>query len=136
MKYLIILVTALMVMSCAGEPNLAPDRPGSSGDNPAETYDSALAAELGNPEPRVVTGAVTILYNFGGIIMGRDKAGAMYMIDVSDGTRIDFNPIAYTLSINGISQSVTSVKIAKETTEARWYVIETTGGRVIYVTKP
>lgn len=136
MKYLIILVTALMVMSCAGEPNLAPDRPGGSGDNPAETYDSALAAELGNPEPRVVTGVVTILYNFGGIIMGRDKAGAMYTINVSDGTRIDFNPIAYTLSINGVSQSVTSVKIAKETTDARWYVIETTGGRVIYVTKP
>ncbi|MDE6287501.1 MAG: hypothetical protein K2M00_01795, partial [Muribaculaceae bacterium] len=99
-------------------------------------YHSALAAELENPEPRVVTGDVTILYNFGGIIMGRDKAGAMYTIDVSDGTSIDFNPIYYTLSINGVPQHVESVSVVKKTAGAVWYVIETKVGRVIYVTKP
>lgn len=136
MKYAIILLTVLMVISCTGEPTHPLDRPGGDVDNPSATHDSALAAELRNPEPRVVTGVVTILYNFGGIIMGRDKAGAMYTIDVNDGTRIDFNPLAYTLSINGVSQGVTSVKLVRKTAEACWYVIETTGGRVIYVTKP
>ncbi len=135
MKYIVILVTALLVLSCSGEPPTPSIRPGGDPDNPSAVDDNALAAELKDAQPRVVTGTVTILYNFGGVIMGRDKTGSMYTIDVENGTRIDFNPAACTLSINDISQHVTSVKKAKEVDGTSWYVIDTTAGRVIYVTR-
>jgi len=62
--------------------------------------------------------------------------GACTALDVTDGSRIDFNPKAETLSVNGKNVGVKSAELVRRTDATSWWVINLTepaGARVIFV---
>lgn len=136
-RLLLPLAIAAVAAACShGSPGL-PGRPGANSSG-SEHPDDALARELADPQMRVVTDNVTILYNSGGVIMGRSESGALFATDVTTDCRVDFNPAAPALYINGLEVEVSGVSIARTDGDVRWYVISTASseaGRVIFVTR-
>lgn len=140
MKPIVPIIICLLAAACSSDPQEPGQRPGSipgTPDRPGQAEDTALAAALADASQRVVTPDVTFLYDSGGIIFGSTDAGSLYCVDVTDGSRIDFNPKAETLSVNGKNVCVKSAELVRRTDATSWWVInltEPSGARVIFVT--
>lgn len=139
MKPIVTLLLCLLLAACSSEPSVPTVRPGvdpGTGE-PSKPEDTELADALADSRQRVEAPTITLSYDDCGVIFGRTAAGALYCVDIADGRRVDFNPSAETLSINGKSVDVASVDLARHVGTTSWWVIslaEPTAGRVFYVT--
>lgn len=139
MKPIVTLLLCILLAACSSEPSEPTVRPGidpGTGE-PSKPEDTELAAALADSRQRVDAPTAAFSYDAGGVIFGRTVAGALYCVDITDGRRVDFNPSAETLSINGKTIEVASVDLARHVGTTSWWVINLaapTAGRVFYVT--
>ncbi len=134
-RFLYSIGLALLIAACSNNPD-EPSRPG--GEKHDEPIATDLSAELSNPAQRFVMPDTTVAYDNCGVIFGSTSDSTIFAVDITSGWRADYNAIAGTLKVNGVSLPIQNHYIAKREGAVTWHVAAPTSSpttRIIIVTQ-
>lgn len=124
-------VLALAAASCNTSSSLEPDdRPGENND--IETDDQI---ELTDDAMRITGASVSLVYDDGGVIFSEENSGLVSAIRLADGFKVEFDPNAGKLYVNGSEIRLKSSELVKTDGGCRWYklIVEADGFPIFIV---
>lgn len=118
------ILIAILVIGCGKDEHQIerPERP-SEAENP----------ELSDASMRVSGDKVTLRYDDGGVLFCRSNSGEVSVVRLSDDTRVEYDPSAPSLKINGADLGLRSAEIEKRADGTEWHRLVLDDGSDVYI---